>query len=178
MALPEADPGRVLFRIESEWRPPRIIVQSEARAEWNTGFRDFAVLSSPAQQKAVRIGVRDGDVLRFRLRANPTKRLSPGRPGEKVNGARVGLFKEEDQRAWLGRKAAAAGFGLLGVELQPLGTVVSRKNPAKDRARQSHLAVQFDGHLRVTNARDLENAVRSGIGSAKAYGFGLLSLAR
>jgi CRISPR system Cascade subunit CasE len=178
MAFPNADPGRVLFRIEDEWAPPRIIVQSEAEAEWAAAFGDFAVLASPVQQKTLSIDVAAGDVLRFRLRANPTKRLSAGCPGKKVDGARVGLFKEEDQRAWMERKASSAGFELLFVEVRPLSTIVSRKNPAKDRARQSHLAVQFNGRLRVTDPRELEEAVRCGVGSAKAYGFGLLSLAR
>jgi len=178
MAFPNADPGRVLFRIEDEWAPPRIIVQSEAEAEWAAAFGDFAVLASPVQQKTLSIDVAAGDVLQFRLRANPTKRLSAGCPGKKVDGARVGLFKEEDQRAWMERKASSAGFELLFVEVRPLSTIVSRKNPAKDRARQSHLAVQFNGRLRVTDPRELEEAVRCGVGSAKAYGFGLLSLAR
>src|SRR5450830_665124 len=86
MAFPNADPGRVLFRIEDEWAPPRIIVQSEAEAEWAAAFGDFAVLASPVQQKTLSIDVAAGDVLRFRLRANPTKRLSAGCPGKKVDG--------------------------------------------------------------------------------------------
>jgi hypothetical protein len=51
MAFPNADPGRVLFRIEDEWALPRIIVQSEAEAEWDAAFGDFTVLASPVQQK-------------------------------------------------------------------------------------------------------------------------------
>lgn len=178
MAFPDADPGRVLFRIEDEWAPPRIIVQCEAEARWDAAFEDLRVLASPIQQKVLSLNVAVGDELRFRLRANPTKRLMAGCPGKRVDGPRVGLFKEEDQRTWMERKASSAGFELLSVAIRPLGTVVSRKNPAKDRGRQSHLAVQFDGHLRVTEPRELEAAVRCGIGSAKAYGFGLLSLAR
>lgn len=178
MAFPDADPGRVLFRIEDEWTPPRIIVQSEAEAEWDEAFGDFAALASPPRQRTLVIDVAAGDVLRFRLRANPTKRLSAACPGKMVDGPRVGLFREAEQRAWIQRKASAAGVGLLSVDVRPLSTIVSRKNPAKDRAHQSHLAVQFDGRLGVTDPRALEEAVRCGIGSAKAYGFGLLSLAR
>jgi len=178
MAFPNAEPGRLLFRIEDEWVPPRIIVQTEAQAGWDAAFGDFGVLASPVHQKTVDIDVAAGDVLRFRLRANPTKRLSAGCPGKKADGPRVGLFKEEEQRAWVERKASSAGFELLAVDVRPLSTIVSRKNPAKDRSRQSHLAVQFDGRLRVTTPHELDEAVRCGIGSAKAYGFGLLSLAR
>jgi CRISPR system Cascade subunit CasE len=178
MAFPDADPGRVLFRIEDEWAPPRIIVQAKAEAAWDAAFGDFAVLASPVRQKTLSLELAAGDVLRFRLRANPTKRLSAGSPGKKVDGPRVGLFKEVEERAWLERKASSAGFTPLAVDVRPLSTMVSHKNPAKDRARQSHLAVQFEGRLEVTDPGRLEEALRCGIGSAKAYGFGLLSLAR
>lgn len=178
MAFPGSQPGRVLFRIEDEWSPPRIIVQAEAEADWDAAFRDLPVLAARPQQRPLDLAVSCGDALRFRLRANPTKRLSAGCPGAKADGPRVGLFKEADQRAWLERKAADAGFEALAFNIRPLSTIVSRKNPAKDKARQSHLAVQFDGRLRVTDAKALNEAVRAGIGPAKGYGFGLLSLAR
>jgi CRISPR system Cascade subunit CasE len=39
-------------------------------------------------------------------------------------------------------------------------------------------AVVFDGMLEVSDPGRLRSALRHGIGSAKAFGFGLLSLAR
>jgi len=177
LAFPDTEPGRMLFRIEDEWPRPRILVQTETEAVWPAAFVDFGVLAAPARQKRLELALTVGQVLRFRLLANPTKRLSCGRPGEKVDGPRVGLFREADQRAWLERKAVAAGFVPLSFEARSPGTSVSRRNPAKDRARQSHLAVRFDGRLRVRDPGALCEAVRCGIGSAKAYGFGLLSLA-
>ena len=177
LAFPGTGPGRILFRIEDEWQRPHILVQAEAEAVWPTAFEDFAVLASPVRQKHVELRLAAGQVLRFRLLANPTKRLSPGRPGEKVNGPRVGLFREVDQRAWLQRKAQAAGFEILSFDVSSPGTSVSRKNPAKDRSRQAHLAVRFDGRLRVRDPEALSETLRRGIGSAKGYGFGLLSLA-
>ena len=38
-------------------------------------------------------------------------------------------------------------------------------------------AVLFEGELEITNAEDFRNALTHGIGSGKAYGFGLLSIA-
>lgn len=178
MAFPGAPSGRVLFRIEDEWLPPRIIVQSQAEADWEAAFGQFAVLASHPQQKCLDVEVSAGEILRFRLLANPTKRLSAGCPGARVDGRRVGLLKEDEQRGWLERKAAGAGFAPLAVEVRPRSTIVSHKNPAKDRSRQSHLAVQFDGRLRVTDPDRLREALQSGIGTAKGYGFGMLSLAR
>jgi CRISPR system Cascade subunit CasE len=42
---------------------------------------------------------------------------------------------------------------------------------------QTHVPVLFEGVLRVNDPAKLIEAVRNGIGSAKGYGFGLLSLA-
>jgi CRISPR system Cascade subunit CasE len=42
----------------------------------------------------------------------------------------------------------------------------------------THHAVRFDGLLVVTDPERLRHALRAGIGSAKGFGFGLLSLAR
>jgi CRISPR system Cascade subunit CasE len=44
--------------------------------------------------------------------------------------------------------------------------------------KMTHLAVQFDGVLEVTDPAKFLETVRQGIGSAKGFGFGLLSLAR
>ena len=154
---------------------------SSSRAKWSAIgtllFGSSRACLTAAAEAAGHHGQLGRDTLRFRLLANPTKRLSAGCPGAKVDGRRVGLFKEAEQRDWLERKAAAAGFAPLGVEVRPLSTIVSHKNPSKDRSRQSHLAVQFDGRLRVTDPGRLSEAVQAGIGTAKAYGFGLLSLA-
>ena len=47
-----------------------------------------------------------------------------------------------------------------------------------NKKHETHfLAVQFDGVLQVTDPDKLVAAVETGIGSAKGFGFGLLSLA-
>ncbi|MGO8685453.1 MAG: type I-E CRISPR-associated protein Cas6/Cse3/CasE [Thermoleophilia bacterium] len=178
MAFPGHQPERLLFRVEPEWELPRLLVQAEQEAEWDVAFADLPVLAEPPRQKTYEADFTLGEMLRFRLRANPTKRLSAGRPGEKVDGPRVGLFKEDDQRGWLARKGVLAGFEPLEFDIEPLGTIVSRKNPAKDKTRQSHLVVEYQGRLRVLDPDALKLAVGHGIGASKAYGNGLLSLAR
>lgn len=178
LGFPEGLPERLLFRIESDRRPPRLLVQADGPADWAQAFTDHPVLACAPRQKSIEPLFVAGQLLRFRLRANPTKRLSAGCPGQRVDGPRVGLFKESEQRSWLSRRAALAGFEPLEVDLRLLGTVVSRKNPTKSASKQSHLAVEFEGRLRVLDADALAHALRNGVGSGKAYGFGLLSLAR
>jgi CRISPR system Cascade subunit CasE len=172
--------GRVLYRVEMDRRPPRILVQSTTVADWERCFAGFPVLGEPAQQKRVVLEATAGQTLRFLLRANPTvRRLLSGEDGMASNrmipGQRVGLLREEEQIEWLARKMETAGCALLEVEARDRGDQVSFK--ATKRVRMVHRCVEFEGYLRVNDPERLRAAVAAGIGSGKAFGFGLLSLA-
>jgi len=177
MAWPDGKAGRVLFRAEEERRPCRILVQSWEAADWERAFRDFDVLLGPPRQKRVDLVLDAGRMLRFLLRANPTvRRLQFEGKVERVPaGDRVGLLREEEQLAWLRRKAEEAGATVLAAEARNRGEQVSIR--PSTRTRMVHQCVEFEGRLRVTEPERLLHAVREGIGPAKAFGFGLLSLA-
>jgi CRISPR system Cascade subunit CasE len=103
--------------------------------------------------------------------ANPTKRLSKSLSQSRDESKRVGLYKPEEQLAWLARKGEAHGF-------QVVSAVPNRQPEMKDRQHLlEFLGVQFDGLLTVTAPEQLAESVINGIGSAKAFGCGLLSLA-
>ncbi len=139
-----------------------------------------------------------GAVLSFRLRANPTRKIDTyGGPdsGERRNGRRVELQGKEKQLEWLRRKGTQGGFELLTTAVNPdvldvraastgkvTGTRGTRETSADaDAAAASRSltfgSVLFEGRLRVVDTDALRNALVQGIGSGKAYGFGLLSLA-
>jgi CRISPR system Cascade subunit CasE len=111
------------------------------------------------------------DRFRFLLRANPTV---------KHEGKRNGLLDGDQQRAWLLRKASQAGFAVDPDSLVVLAVRprVSRRSRQIDPEPHTHLAVDFSGLLCVTAPAAFREAFIRGIGPAKAYGFGLLSLAR
>ena len=115
---------------------------------------------------------------RFSLLANPTRKLRVDNAdgSRKKNGRRVPISKREDLLAWLQRKAETAGFA---INLDSLRTVPrGREFFHRDRtAHGTHTAVEFQGELTVTNPAQLRATVADGIGSAKAFGFGLLVLA-
>lgn len=115
---------------------------------------------------------------RFSLLANPTKKVRVDNPdgSRKKNGRRVPLTQREELGAWLARKGAAGGFR---VQPDSLRTVPrGREYFHKDgRAHGTHTAVEFQGELTVTDPAKFRATVASGIGSAKAFGFGLLVLA-
>ena len=172
---------RVLFRLDADARggAPAVLLQSWLAPTWgwldDAGARGY--LLGPPETKAFDLRLAAGQVLAFRLRANPTvKHWIEGQNGQKLP-KRVGLYRAEEQIEWLRRKGEQGGFRLLAARAGS----ESRVGGFIHRDDQSHkltlLAVQFDGLLQVTDAGRLHETVRQGIGSGKGLGFGLLSLA-
>ena len=162
-------PGRVLFRVEPmrEDDPPVVLVQSEKEPDWSPLLEEgHHVLI--ADSKQFDISVRAGQLLRFRLRANPTVCRA---------GKRHGLVRHEDQCEWLKRKAAGAGFEPLDFTVRRSARYVSRVRAGEGATTQTHLGVDYEGLLKVTDPNLFTATLARGIGSAKGYGFGLLSVA-
>jgi len=172
---------RVLFRLQTGRNGAlTLLVQSWHPPDWShLVAREFRSYLQPVGEpnpavKSFELNLAAGQVLAFRLRANPTvKRKFP-------NGdhKRVGIYDEQEQLAWLRRKGESGGFRLLAVRTGGRGEVSAKMK----RNGKSHTlkltAVQFDGLLEVTDSGRLRETVRQGIGSGKGFGFGLLSLAK
>jgi CRISPR system Cascade subunit CasE len=178
-AFPRTLPAdeRVLFRLDQHARTGQItlLVQSRNRPDWTAlPAADYlAALDpfDPAENLAVKsfdVRLTTGHRFQFRLLGNPTV---------KRNGKRLGLYREEEQFRWLRRKAGLGGFRLLQVligQARALEGLVPRED-RKHRLRL--LTVRFDGILEVSDPDRLESSLFQGIGSAKGFGCGLLSLA-
>jgi len=163
---------RVLYRLEPMERGNQIwlLVQSQLEPDWSGLDATYLVQTgrdNPAV-KAFDLQPAPGQRLTFRLRANPTRRLV--QPAGK--GKRIGIYKVDEQIQWLNRKAETGGFVIESV-------LPTQQQRADDRKRDlKFLSVQFDGILRVTDSEQFAMALANGIGSGKAFGFGLLSVAR
>lgn len=131
------------------------------------------------QAKQVAPGFLEHERYRFDLLANPCRKLraadAPGAPGK--NSRRKALTSPQEQLEWLRRKAAQHGFRLLeeggaSVEIFPA------ENHYFSKAGNMGLivGVRFRGVLRVVEAGAFAQAFARGIGSARAFGFGLLML--
>lgn len=132
--------------------------------------------SNPYEQTLDLLAVGRGDRLLFRLRANVTKKVDTKThpDGTASNGRRIPLRGDEARYAWLQRKATAAGFSVLDARMQ------EERPESGDRGAKTLTfgGIRFDGLLEVADELAFRSAVTEGIGPAKAYGFGLLSIAK
>jgi CRISPR system Cascade subunit CasE len=127
--------------------------------------------------------LQSGAVFRFRLRANPTRKIDTksGPDGARRNGKRVPLRDEDGRASWLRRHLETAGMQLAAdddgnfwLRQRPDGLARGRR---KGTATLTHEGYVFEGVVTVVQPEPARQAVIAGIGPARAYGFGLLSLA-
>lgn len=165
-AFPDDEPGRVLFRVDERRgrSEPLLLVQSQAAPDWAPLAASDGYLAAPPAEKEFHPEFRSGQTLVFRLLANPTVRR---------NGSRQGILDEDAQIEWLERKGRRGGFAPAGVVPSPQGFVRTRKGGHQ----LTFYSVRFDGHLTVREPETFRQTVEAGIGSGKAFGFGLLSVA-
>jgi CRISPR system Cascade subunit CasE len=202
-AFPATNPGAdarayfgVLYRLDIDPRSgiPILLVQSRIEPNWQISIADSSLLALDGDQEnpacksvaAAFAALTDGTVLRFRLRANPTRRLAT------PPGKRVDLRRESDQIAWLHRKGEQSGFALpplaANADVPDLSVVPEgirsgrrvRTDGASSNAgagQMSFGSVVYEGRLQIVEADRFRQALGAGIGSGKAFGFGLLSVA-
>jgi CRISPR system Cascade subunit CasE len=173
--LDETSTGRLMLLVQSQSRPetrrlsPGYLLDLRdepdlvaAGVTTNPSFRDVT-----EERKLIVAGQR----FHFRLKANTTRKIASKsrQDGTRVNGKRVPLLEDGARLAWLRRKAAAAGFSIAATEVLEV----------RAQGREVRLAgVVFDGVLEVTDSTAFRVALEEGVGPAKAFGFGLLSIRR
>jgi CRISPR system Cascade subunit CasE len=163
-----------------------ILVQSGSaiKPDWNYAFHNARyLLAAEPEVKLFDPRYTKGQRLRFRLVANPTRRLSrhsrerDGQPvDEKWIGKRVPVPAEQ-LLDWLVRRAQSEGFCVIkdSTSIQPGYIYVNKTRDGS--AGQRLRSVRYGGVLEVTDAVRFRETLIQGIGPGKAFGFGLLSVA-
>ncbi|MFI6476303.1 type I-E CRISPR-associated protein Cas6/Cse3/CasE [Nonomuraea sp. NPDC050663] len=151
----------ILFRVEDGRAGLQLLVQTGVPPRLDRlpdGYGEAAV----RDLTGLLAGLNAGDLVRYRIDANPTKRNNQSRRIEGLRGGAADTW-------WAGR---AAGHGL--------AVLTSTSQQQQDiRAKGGrHAVVRFDGLASVTDPKLVVEAVVGGIGRAKSYGCGMLSLAR
>jgi len=144
-----------LFRVESSNKGQVVaLLQSATEPE---SSEQAEVL----QSKPFKLELSLGQYYKFKLIANPTKRLSKER---KV----IEIKTEAEQIEWLQRKLEGANVTVTSME----SALVNSKKSFKSRF------VTFEGMIQITDAEQIYRTVVMGIGRKKHAGAGLLSLAK
>lgn len=181
--------GRVLWRLDSTGEETALYVVSPLapcfmhiveQAGWST-TNSWATRAYAPVLDALETGQRYA----FRLVGNPTHR-GAGPDGQKRIFGHVTV---EQQMGWLLGKAEANGFAIPTTDFLDGGSQVASAVPQVEisdrrslRFRRGQGSVtlataRFDGILEVTEPHALRAVLTHGLGRAKGYGCGLLTLA-
>jgi CRISPR system Cascade subunit CasE len=165
-----APDGQVLLYIASPSRPDLTHLVEQAgwptTGTWQTRpYEPLLASLQPAQQWA------------FRLTANPVRNSS--QPDGR-RSRRFGHVTVDQQREWLLARATQAGFQVaLGERGEP-DVIVHRRQTftfGRNGRTVTLRMATYDGRLEVVDATALRHVLVAGLGHAKAYGCGLLTLA-
>lgn len=190
------DAGRVLWRVDTTGSQRLLIIASPTRPDLThlveqAGWPSLDQGWETRNYDSLLDRIADGQRWAFRLTANPTRTLAPA-PGEK-RGRVLAHRTVEHQLEWLNRQAERQGFSLVHQSLDRLsaasGEPVSVLSPTTRVSRSEVLRFEkgthtvtlrtatFDGLLAVTGAQAFRRVLSNGIGSGRAYGCGLLTIA-
>lgn len=163
-------PERFLWRLEpsaNAWAKPQVLVQSAMAGNWAAlgALPNYLQEDVEGKQLQLETLTQPDGCYRFRLMANPTVTRQ---------GKRYGLVTMPEQLAWLARQGERQGFVVESALVTASDLSVSRKGDK----RISFQRTCFEGLLKVSNSDEIGRALQCGIGPAKAFGCGLLSLAR
>lgn len=179
-----------LFRIDPQPGGRAVIlVQSAVRPDWDYAFHNARyLLAAPPEVKSFDPSFTKGQRIRFRLAANPTKKIATIKKEERQNcteeelkekigrhGKRVPV-RDDQLFDWLARKAERSGFSInRDSTAVQTSYIYMKKSHENDGSRLR--SVRYEGILEVIDADNFRNTLLRGIGSGKAFGFGLLSVA-
>lgn len=182
-----SEEGRILWRLDT-YGQHRVVLYtaSPEKPDFTHLVEQAGWPTTEAWQTREYDGVLDslrpGQRWQFRLTANPVR---SGRRQEWSTTKPLGHVTVKQQEQWLIDRAARLGFRLVHTvpdaegSSEPDLAVVDRN--IRRFTRQNHEVTismaTFAGHLEVTDATALRRALTFGIGRAKAYGCGLLTLA-
>lgn len=181
-----AGDGRVLWRLDQEApHDLSLWVSSPTRPDYrglveNTSWPESPVAWRTADTDPFLDQLDTGQAWRFRTTLNPTRSISRKDHGR----GRVKAVPDDEQVDWLLSKAEQHGFaigqnslGLPNLSATKQRTVrFERRTGGKPRT-VTVVTATFDGILEVRNAAALRHVLVAGMGRAKGYGCGLLTLA-
>lgn len=176
--------GRVLWRLDSRGFEHVLYVVGPERPDAHHLVEQGGWITRPAETADYSNfidGLIRGQKWRFELVANPVSAKARER-GQR--GSLVHHVTAEQQLAWLVERSEKEGFRICesdnGLQARVAEREVLRfRRTAEKKTKPVTLhTARFEGVLEVTDANRLRDALVNGVGRAKAYGCGLLTLAK
>ncbi|PSK81891.1 CRISPR-associated Cse3 family protein [Murinocardiopsis flavida] len=157
----------LLYRMEESRTGLRILAQTRTRPRVDRLSDGLANDVTSRDLTPLLTGLRPGAYVRYRIAANPTQRVGDPKADPRRKGKLTVVTGERGDLWWLTR-ATANG-------LHPLSLTQTRLSDTR-AGMVAHAVTRFDGLAIITDTALLRDAVLTGIGRAKSYGCGLLSL--
>jgi CRISPR system Cascade subunit CasE len=176
-------PGqRKLWRIDWLGEACYLLLLSQLRPDFASIIEKFGYTEGRGESKdynPLLARLQKGQVWRFRLRANPVIYRSRENRQPLDRGKVFAHATSQQQKQWLLDRAEKYGFLLAEDAFEVVHTEwkIFRKNPAGKNEVKLRIAT-FEGVLTISDLERFKHALLSGIGRAKAYGCGLLTIAR
>lgn len=188
------EPPRILWRLDRHQKGYYLYIQSPVRPDLTqlveeAGWPEIETTFGVKSYQRFLDRLTAGSNWNFRLVATPTRAV-------KAEGAkrskRIPIVKDEDRISWLAARAEGWGFEIPQVSANPstgepddLAVAIVEKErirfqrgkPGTPGSLVTLNRVAFEGILTVKDPDLLRRAMRDGLGAAKAYGCGLLTLA-
>jgi CRISPR system Cascade subunit CasE len=176
-----------------------ILILSAIEPDWGYAFHNagYLLAAPPAKPRPMEVTIDAGSPFRFLLTANPVRKVSrksTDAQGQSLDEEWIGKHvpvpaDEKHLRDWLERRAEPRwtpppngkgqppGFRLERIIAIQSGYVYFNKTRDSGEGRRLRSA-RYEGILEVTDSDHFRKTLMHGIGPAKAFGFGLLSITR
>jgi CRISPR system Cascade subunit CasE len=180
------DEGRVLWRLDTYEHGSVLYVASPEESDFSDLLKQLDGTRETRSYAPLLDSLQIGQRWHFRLTANPSRWV---RLRDWKNTKPVGHVTAKQQEQWLLDRVnppdepSRLGFRIpdcVGRAGELDFALVSRTSRRFDRdgSKVTLATATYEGHLEVTDPAELRHALTHGIGRAKAYGCGLLTLAR
>lgn len=162
----------VLYRTDFTDRYLKLYVQSKIRPDYQ---HNTVLLEDEPKTICIdplRDRIHNGMILTVSVFANPIvrKKFAP----EEKHNHKVFLKKEEERKVWLKRQFASGGAQLLGCREEAEEIVTGWRNG-------NHLqfpGIRWSCSIRIEDEEKFWNLFTDGVGSERAYGFGMIQIWR
>ncbi|MBN1891896.1 MAG: type I-E CRISPR-associated protein Cas6/Cse3/CasE [Clostridiales bacterium] len=173
---------RKLWRIDWLNDACFLLVLSNSKPDYSRmiekyGYSDKPGITKDYEQLLKRID--NNQKWHFRLCANPVRSSAKDKANPTERGKIYAHVTMEQQKEWLLKRSESCGFHLQDKDFMVVKTQWKRFRKGEGGRQEVSLkTATYEGSLTISDCDAFRNTLMSGLGRAKAYGCGLLTIAR